>query len=512
MSAPLPPTQHVWSQQLAVAIDTTSGAVLPPLLLMEHAGLAIYRQALRQGATHHKTIIIVGGGNNGGDALVAARLLHRYKPTVILLNAKQRSELNAEQLRIYLALTGTQQKTLLYCQGMLAQFEQRKVLVIDGIAGLGWRGEAQGEVQEIITAVNAMSAAEVLAIDIPSGLATDGNASINTALRANVTLTFGARKAVHVLAASRALCGTVQVADIGFPAACVRAAAQAHPPALSWVDVVSLLTAEPFTNLPCTAHKYQRGHVLVIGGSRGKYGAPLLSGLAALRSGAGLVSVALAQPDDEPPQGLPLELMYENFFQRGKVGCAQLAEFVTRRHVRVIVIGPGTVAAVINDALWEFLQKYTAEGGFVVIDAAAVSGVLGRKAARGVLLTPHVGEWERLGEAKLTHPQTIAQCAEVKRMAEAQGLHLVYKNACPLLFSAQASEPVYVCEGGDNSLAKAGSGDVLCGIIAAHLLAYGEVTPAFLTAYAQLAQRAQLLRARLGQHALLPSDLLAPHS
>ena len=479
---------------------------------MEHAGLAIYQQALRQGAADRKTIILAGGGNNGGDALVAARLLHRYQPTVILLHAKQRSELNAAQLRIYLALTGTQQEALLYRQGMLAQFEQHKVLVIDGMAGLGWRGEAQGEVHEIITTINAMSAAEVLAIDIPSGLAADGNTSISTALRADVTLTFGARKAVHVLAASRALCGTVQVADIGFPAACVQTAAQSHPPLLSWVDGVSLLTAEPFANLPRTAHKYQRGHVLVVGGSRGKYGAPLLSGLAALRSGAGLVSVALAQPDDEPPQGLPLELMYECFFRQGKVDCTQLADFVSRRRVRVIVIGPGTMAAVIDDALWEFLQQYTAEGGFVVIDAAAISGVLKRKAARGVLLTPHVGEWERWGGAKITHPYTMAQCAEIKHIAEAQGLHLVYKNAYPLLFSAQASEPVYICEGGDNSLAKAGSGDVLCGIIAAHLLAYGEVTPAFLTAYAQLAQRAQLMCATLGQHALLPSDLLAPHS
>lgn len=479
---------------------------------MEHAGLAIYRQALRQGAAQRKIIIIAGGGNNGGDALVAARLLHQYNPTVILLNTKQRSALNAEQLRIYLALTGATQESLLYRQGRLAQFGRQKVLVIDGIAGLGWRGEARGAVQEIITAVNAMSAAEVLAIDIPSGLATDGNTSINTAISANVTLTFGARKAVHVLAASRAWCGTVQVADIGFPSACVQTAKQAHPPPLSWVDVEQLLAAEPFANLPRTAHKYQRGHVLVIGGSRGKYGAPLLSGLAALRSGAGLVSVALAQPDDEQPQGLPLELMYENFFRHGRVDCKQLAEFVTSKRVRVIVIGPGTVAAVIDDALWEFLQKFTAAGGLVVIDAAAVSGMLGRKAEQGVLLTPHVGEWERLGGTKLTHPHTTSQCAEVKRMAEAQGLYLVYKNACPLLFSAQTNDPIYVCEGGDNSLAKAGSGDVLCGIIAAYMLAYGEVTPAFLVAYAQLRQRAQMMRATLGQHALLPSDLLSPLS
>ena len=479
---------------------------------MEHAGLAIYRQALRQGAAQRPIIIIAGGGNNGGDALVAARLLQQYKPTVILLNTEQRSALNAEQLRIYLALTGVAQESLFYHQGRLAQLGRQEVLVIDGIAGLGWRGEARGMVQEIIAEVNAMSAAEVLAIDIPSGLAADGNASISTAMRADVTLTFGAHKAVHVLATSRALCGEVQVADIGFPTACVQTAQQAHPPKLSWVGVEPLLTAEPFVNLPRTAHKYQRGHVLVIGGSRGKYGAPLLCGLAALRSGAGLVSVALDQPDDEQPQGLPLELMYEGFFRRGKVDCEQLAKFVSSRRVRVIVIGPGTMSAIIDDGLWEFLQKFTAAGGLVVIDAAAVSGVLGRKAERGMLLTPHVGEWERLGRANTTHPHTIAQCVDIKRIAEAQGLHLVYKDACPLLFSAQVSDPIYVCEGGDNSLAKAGSGDVLCGIIAANMLAYGEVVPAFLVAYAQLLQRAQMIRATLGQHALLPSDLLSPPS
>ncbi len=499
-------TQPIWSQQLAMAVDAASGALVPALLLMERAGAAIHAQALHHGAASRKIIVLVGSGNNGGDALVAARLLHAYQPEVVLLNANPRRELAAQQLRIYTAVT--QAKALLYRPGLLAKFAEQKTFVIDGIAGLGWRGEAQGTVQEIIAAVNAMPQAKVLAIDMPSGLATDGNTSIGAALRADLTLTFGARKAAHVLTASREHCGTVHVADVGFPPHCVQAALHEHPPQLHWVNPEPLQSAEPFAALPRTAHKYQRGHVLIIGGSQGKYGAPLLSGLAALRAGAGLVSVALDQHGGEMPPGLPLELMYEYFFRRGVVDSRALAKYVAARRVQVIVIGPGTVDSVIDAQLWKFLQKYTADGGFVIIDAAAVTGVLERKAQQGILLTPHPGEWARLATAKTPPPDTLELCSAVKRLAVAQGLHLVYKSACPLLFTPQTDEPVYVCDGGDNSLAKAGSGDVLCGLIAAHLLAWRAITPAFCHAYTQLVARAKWLRARLGQHALLPSDLL----
>ena len=547
-------THPIWSQQLATAVDTASCELIPALLLMERAGAAIHAQALQHGAAERKIIILVGSGNNGGDALVAARLLRAYQPEVLLLTAKPRRELAAQQLCIYTAVTQTKAADLLYRPDRLAQFAEQKVLVIDGLAGLGWRGEARGTVQKIIAVVNAMSAAKVLTIDIASGLATDGSsassassanslplsssanpspeceargsekaaesfakralptaallsrASLNTAVQADVTLTFGARKAAHVLAANRALCGTVQVADIGFPPHCVQAAINAHPPQLHWVDLAPLQSADLFATLPRTAHKYQRGHVLVIGGSRGKYGAPLLSGLAALRAGAGLVSVALDQ--EAQPARLPLELVYEHFFRNAKVDSTELAKFVAARRVQVIVIGPGTVTPVIDDQLWQFLQKYTADGGFVVIDAAAVSGVLVRQAKQGILLTPHPGEWARLTTAKIPHPHTLALCVEVKRLAVAQGLHLVYKSACPLLFTPQATDPAYVCDDGDNSLSKAGSGDVLCGMIAAHLLALRAIMPAFFTAYAQLAARAELLSNRQGRHTLLPTDLL----
>lgn len=502
-------TQPIWSQQLAEAVDSASCALMPALLLMERAGTAVHAVALQRGAARRKIIILVGGGNNGGDALVAARLLASYQPEVVLLTAEPRNELAAQQLQIYTAVTQTQAADLLYRPGLLTRFAEQKVFIIDGIVGLGQRGAAQGTVQEIIAAINAMPQAEVLAIDIPSGLAADGNTSIDTAIRADLTLTFGARKAAHVLTASRAHCGAVQVTDIGFPPHCVQAALHAHPPQLHWVNPEPLRSAEPFATLSRTAHKYQRGHVLIVGGSRGKYGAPLLSGLAALRAGAGLVSVALAQHDGEMPQGLPLELVYEYFFRDGKVDSTALAKFVAARRVRVIVIGPGTVTAVVDDPLWQFLQHYTAAGGFVIIDAAAVSGMLARRAERGgILLTPHPGEWERLSTASTPHPDTLALCAAVKRRAVAQGLHLVYKSACPLLFTPQVAEPIYACDGGYNSLAKAGSGDVLCGLIAAYLLALRAITPAFCTAYARLAAHAKLLSERQGQHALLPSDLL----
>lgn len=496
--------QQIWSQAMATQVDTASCKLLPALLLMERAGLAVHDCVRQLGASARKIIVLVGGGNNGGDALVAARLLDAFTPEVMLLSAEPRSALTAEQLRIYTAVTGIAGDALLYSREKLARYAQQEVLIVDGIAGLGWRGEARAVVREVIAQVNSMSQAKVLSIDIPSGLETDGSAKIDTAIKADMTVTFGGRKAAHVLTPSRVWCGEVCVADIGFPGRCVQELSQQQ--GLYWVDPQPLRAIEPFAGLPRDAHKYQRGHVLVIGGSRGKYGAPLLSGLAALRGGAGLVSVAL--DTQVSYDNLPLELVYEHFFRDGVIDSTQLEKFVTTRRVRVIVIGPGTVNASIDDRLWQFLQKYTDAGGFVVIDAAAVEGVLERRAPRGVLLTPHPGEWERMTGAKLPHPHTLAHCAAIKRLATDRGMHLVYKDASPLLFDAQASAGIYACDFGDNSLAKAGSGDVLCGLIAAYLLAFGEVSAAFLTAYAHLTHHAAQLRAGKGQHSLLPSDFL----
>lgn len=470
---------------------------------MEHAGIAVKKYALQLGARAKKIVIIAGCGNNGGDALVAARLLRDNDPDVILLEAEARTPLCVTQLQTVRALGIN---TCLYTKGLLAKYQEQEVFIIDGICGLGLQGAVREKTRDIIAEVNALATATVLAIDIPSGLETDRAATATDALRADATLTFGGLKPVHVLAPGQDWCGKIFLADIGFPPQTVAEIHQKTKPVLHWVEAEKLLTPDPVTvGLPASAHKYERGHVLVIGGSYGKHGAPLLAALAALRNGAGRVSVALDHDASTPP--LPLELTYEIFFRTGRVAVPQLAQFVDSSRVKVIVIGPGTVTPVIDRELWQFFLSYSANGGYVVIDAGACNGVLaaGGQAQNRIILTPHPGEWRRLDTVPLPEPDDPASISASKRLATKKGLTLVYKNSRPLVFSA--SDHVYVCPFGNNNLAKAGSGDVLCGLIASYALTHLELPQAFLTAYAKLATTAD--KACSDGRGIVPTALLA---
>lgn len=491
--------EEVWGQEFVRTVDRLAQDVVPELLLMEHAGLAVREQVIScRGLVDEKIIIVAGSGNNGGDALVVARLLADYRPEVILLDDVMHSSIANRQLQIVRAL---RLNIFVYRRNLLHRYADQRLLIIDGLIGLGLRPPLRDDVSALIAEINNLPRKRVIAIDLPTGLKTDDAKIDGEVVQADYTVTFGAKKPAHVLAGSKDFCRVVTVANIGFPDSVIRQTRRQLPVLLHELQFESLQACQPFADLPASAHKYQRGHVLVIGGSRGKHGAPLLSGLAALRGGAGWVSVAI----DSDQHPMILSLTYEDFFREATVAVPELSKFVSHRQVRVIVIGPGTVVPIITDELWDFFIKFTDDGGRVVIDAAATTGLLANnyRANDGIILLPHAGEWRKLPAEPPTDLTTIASA---QKIAEHHGFTLIHKDASPLVFARQT--PVYICPFASNNLAKAGSGDLLAGLVGACLLRPLSPTQAFAIAYAKLATIANTVSNKFGKHGLMVSDLL----
>lgn len=487
--------ETIWSQEFSKTIDRLTQDIVPELLLMEHAGLAVKEQVIRcRESTNDKILIVAGSGNNGGDALVVARLLADYKPDVILLDSTMHGSTANRQLLI---VRGLHINVFVYRRNLLQRYADQQLIIVDGLIGIGLRPPIRDDVSLLIAEINSLPKKQVIAIDLPTGLSTDSAKTNGEVIQADHTVTFGAKKPAHLLAGSKDFCGSVTVAKIGFPDHLVQQTQQRSPSLLHELKIEPLLECQPFADLPASAHKYQRGHTLVIGGSRGKHGAPLMSGLAALRGGAGWVSVAL-DSDQQPPI---LPLTYEDFFREATVAVPALSEFVSYRQVRVIVIGPGTVTPIITDELWDFFTRFTGDGGRVVIDAAATGGLLANDyRADSIILLPHAGEWRKLPAEP---PVDLPTIASAKKIAEHHGFTLIYKDASPLIFARQT--PVYICPFGKNNLAKAGSGDLLAGLVGSYLLRPLSPSQAFAIAYAKMATVAN----KLGEHGLIASDLLA---
>lgn len=487
---------------------------------MEHAALAIRDVVMELLATQLcQLVIIAGKGNNGGDALAAARLLSSYQPDILLTNATPTSPLAMAQLHAVRTL-GLQPELYEPSTWLQRKYHGKRLLIIDGIVGLGLTGKLTSPLQALVAEIRAYPNKQVIAIDIPSALRCDDADADGDTITADITITFGGKKPAHVLPPAQDHCGEVRVAEI-FPASCVATVFADQPSPLHICPQPSS-NAKPdaFAALPASAHKYQRGHVLVIGGSAGKLGAPLLSALAALRTGAGWVSVALPMTTaSSHPSCLPLDLTYENFFENGAINIPALTEFVAQRQVRAIVVGCGCVKSPLNAELWQYLLQFARQhpNGAVILDAGALDGLSTLWEAGGaenIILTPHAGEWQRLATPKLPQPDSVENIVAIKNIAVKRGLTLVYKNSSPLVFSPHPHEPVYVCEGGDNSLAKAGTGDIYAGIVAALALGMsGE--QAAVSAYYHLRRAAHRLskqafthQARVGLHGITASLLI----
>jgi hydroxyethylthiazole kinase-like uncharacterized protein yjeF len=426
------------------AIDAASAvAGVSTRTLMEHAGRAVAEAIVRR-FPQQPTAVLCGPGNNGGDGWVAARALREMGWPVRVETLAPRDVLQRDAAEAARAWSGD--------VVALGQGDGGAELYVDALFGAGLSRALEGEAARL---ASILPTARVVAVDVPSGLAGDSGIPMGDAcFEAAFTVTFVRKKPAHVLMPGRAVCGEVVVADIGAPEDVVAA------------QGIMLFENDPaLWTLPWPApdtHKHERGHVIVASGGRARTGAARLSARAALRGGAGLVTV-LSPSDALSDNAAHLTAI----MLREAVGEASYAE--AARTAQAMVIGPafGT-----SDAHYQQLLAAlnAAPRCPLVLDADAIT--LLAPMTHGLdardVLTPHVGEFRRAFPGLWSNSVTPIEAA---RAAAAYARCVVLLKGASTVIAAPDGRAV-VNTTGTPFLATAGAGDVLAGLIAA-LIAQG---------------------------------------
>ncbi len=448
-------------------------------MLMENAAreaLAVLQEEI--GTLEEKRIVLFAGpGNNGGDAFALARhLLDQGAEVLVLHTAPLKKYRGVTAYHLGLARrVGVACRYLPTCGILSLPFlEETPDVVVDGLLGTGFKGTLRKDYLGWIEAINRLGKNSfVLALDIPSGLDGLSGKPCPTAILATATVTFEAAKLGLRLPGAEVYTGQVHVRRIGIPQAVV----DSHPVGCN------LLTPKIVSLLPKQApdmHKGHAGHVLVVGGSPGLTGAPMLAALGALRAGAGLVTIACpASLTAEVKAGVPdimtLSLPGWNW---NEASAEALREALPR--FDAVVVGPGIGRSPDTSAfLGRLLSLSRPDGLSLVLDADALSALgeqpkLLHSLSPSDILTPHPGEMARLTDED-TATVGKDRLATARTFAEQYGVVLILKGAGTII--AAPGTPTFLSPFSAPNLAVGGSGDVLAGVIGA-LLAE-KVTPLY---------------------------------
>jgi len=446
------------------AIETCA---VPGLVLMENAGRGatdvLVRELLNGDAAQARVIVVCGTGNNGGDGLVIARhlLVRGADPTVFLCgavgNASPDARANLEAWRglggkVHGLPAGAPLDALKKALG-------ETDLVVDALFGTGLDRPVEGFLTEVIHAMNAASAAR-FAVDLPSGLDADTGGTFGVAVEARATATFAHPKLGLLTPVGSVLAGRVHVVDVGVPRNLV-----AHTGGSAQLMETADLAQWIALRSP-GAYKNAAGHVLVIAGSPGRIGAPQLAARGAMRSGAGLATIATWPGAASAVESHALEVMIARLDpERPEEGLDAILQ-----GKQAVVIGPGFGLG--DDARRVVEHVLASWSGPLVVDADALTLFAGRlgifKACKKAILTPHPGELARL-LGRTTMEIEADRFRAAREGAAASGAVVVLKGAHTIVASPDARLAVtaVACP----ALATAGAGDVLGGIVAAQACA-----------------------------------------
>ena len=425
--------------------------------LMENAGRAVADCAAMLAG--RRVVVVAGPGNNGGDGFVAARLLTECGFAVRVCLIGDRGRIKGEAAKAAERWTGAIETA---APGALVDCDT----IIDALFGAGLDRAVEGLPRAMIEAMNA-APAPVIAVDLPSGVNGSSGAIMGAAVQAAQTVTFFRRKTGHLLLPGRLRCGPIHVADIGIPAsvlAQIKPRAFANDPAL-W--------GSEFPQPRAEGHKYARGHAVVVSGGISTTGAARLAARAALRAGAGLVTVASPREALAINAAASLAVMV-----RPVDGAAELTEFLADKRRNAVLLGPGGGA---GPTMLGQATAALASAAAVVLDADALtsfagsmgdlSALIGRRGGRSVVLTPHEGEFSRLFKVIDEDAEVKSKLEKAKLAAQSSGAIVLIKGA-DIAVSASPDDRAIIAGNAPPTLATAGSGDVLAGLIAG-LLAQG---------------------------------------
>ena len=444
---------------------------IPGIVLMEHAGGAVAREVEKRWP-NARVVILAGHGNNGGDGFVVSRhLLNKgYEVSTWLIGKKEK--MTGDCLLAYQMLVNSQYSVKEYSGQKwdeLASDLQQADVIIDGMLGTGVTGELREPIKTIIDLVNKCPG-KTIAIDLPSGVDADLGAVTSTAVQAELTVTFAFPKWGQYLFPGAAYCGEIVVSDISIPKGA------AHQQVLK----DQLLSPEKMAKLlphrPRHSHKGTFGHVLIIAGSIPFLGAPTFSALGAIRSGSGMVTLAVPKPVQQMIAGQVPEAVFwpwpdtEGHFS--KDSWRLLAD--TANRYDSTIIGPGVSKLPGREWLAHLIA---CSEGPLLLDADALNLLAEDlsiiKNRSNLILTPHPGEMARLlGVTTKDVEQNRSQAA--RQFAVTHQVHVVLKGTYSIITTPRGEQ--YVSTRGSSSLAKGGSGDVLTGMIAAFVNQTGDLT------------------------------------
>jgi hydroxyethylthiazole kinase-like uncharacterized protein yjeF len=493
------------------AIDraTSERFGVPSLTLMENAGSAVADHVLADYGAAQNVVVLCGKGNNGGDGFVAARRLHERGKTVQVILLADPADLRGDAAMMFGRLP--MEAIVVHSSEDLRSERVRLALVadlyLDAILGTGFKPPVSGLYADAISILNASSTA-VIAVDIPSGADADAMGpqqvpQTGTIARADSIVTFTAPRPAHVF--SSLTTGPTVVAGIGSPEEAIVSSLQ-----------LNVITAHDFASLigprKLESNKGNYGHVLVVGGSLGKAGSVAMAGMAALRAGAGLATVATAKSVLATVAGFHPELMTEPLAETSE------GTISARAGERLEELGKGKTVLAIGPGISQFSETSELVRTLVsksdipiVLDADGLNAFHGRTdrlngKGRVLVITPHPGEMARLCGCTIADVQKD-RVGVAGRFARDHDLIVVLKGHRTLV--VQPDGEAWVNMTGNPGMSTGGTGDILTGMVAGFIAQNTKhVLRAVCAAVHLHGLAGDVMRETVGEHSMVATDLL----
>ena len=460
---------------------TTERHGIPSLTLMENAGKSVVAFVKQRFATlgRRRIVILCGKGNNGGDGFVVARHLLEMGARAAVYLFAEPTEVRGDAAVNLKRWQDAGRDLRIVRDGNEWQAAKAALtsadIIVDALLGTGVRGPVEGLLRETIEDVNRRRAdAAVVAVDIPSGLSADTGEPQGAAVAANYTVTFTAPKIGFFLGSAAQRVGQLIVRDIGSPPELVEEVGKGH---LRWLEPREL-TQFAIPRSP-EGHKGDYGHALIVAGSVGKSGAAVLASWAALRVGAGLVTVATPEPVLPIVASYTPEVMTEPLpaTETGSISLRSL-EYERFENLlkgkRALAIGPGLST---HGETLQFVRTIMAKGASVpiVLDADGLNAFDGHaqelRGSKGMIaLTPHPGEMARL-LGSTTNDIQSRRLEVAQKVAADWGAYVILKGHQTIV--AAPNGQAWINSTGNPGMGSGGTGDVLTGMLAGLTAQYG---------------------------------------
>jgi ADP-dependent NAD(P)H-hydrate dehydratase / NAD(P)H-hydrate epimerase len=476
---------------------------VPSLTLMENAGAAVADFVVSEYPSAARIAVICGKGNNGGDGFVAARKLKAAGREVRIILLAEPSELRGDAAETFAKLPVA--PLIVRSNEQLKQAHEvfESEVLLDAILGTGFKPPVSGLYAEAIKFLNA-SSAPVVAVDIPSGADADVTGEqTGTVARADAIVTFTAPRPAHIF--GRLTNGPTVISPIGSPGEAIVSSLQLN--LITPREIAPLIGPRPFE-----ANKGTFGHVLVIGGSIGKAGSVAMAGMAALRSGAGLSTVATPKSVLATVAGFHPEVMTEPLDETGagtiSTRASERLDALTKG-MTVLAVGPGISR---NPETSEFVRSLVVKTKTpLVLDADGLNAFEGRAdelngKGRKLVITPHPGEMARLTGSTVAAIQRD-RISVARTFARDHELIVVLKGHRTLI--AQPDGTVWANTTGNPGMATGGTGDILTGMVAGLIAQNREhVVEAVIAAVHLHGLAGDVACESTGEHSLVATDLI----